>query len=370
MDGLVGTEGSDIYLGLADVSTGTEGEMNVFSGSFIPIGREPAAGICVLDEGISRQHGCFMRVRSHWLYRDLGSLNGSYINGKQLGINTYYLVRDGDILQLADICLRIKESDQEGPLNDRFKKSRSKGVIIVLVDDDLVGEFYTDQDGTVVTIGGEESELQVDNPSLLPSLVIEACEGEVFAYGLNSDVPIKRFGSVISEKIKLTNRNVLTVDSYTIIYEAAHSISESKNFNQTHFDWLSDKLKRKSPVKLVELRRQVAKEADVIGKGIVPVDTEIVEDITAATSIVKTSKSIALLTSTVASTTLTRNINSISPVKGNSGKHEKEAMIFMGQITDTMSVVSGILGCFIIVVCVWFMFLLEQGNDLRVILGM
>jgi hypothetical protein len=62
----------------------------------------------VLDiESVSREHGCFFEARCRWFYCDLGSTNGSWVNGFKLGPSNIRLLRDGDLIQLANVAVRV-----------------------------------------------------------------------------------------------------------------------------------------------------------------------------------------------------------------------------------------------------------------------
>lgn len=63
------------------------------------IGREPGADIVIPDRRISRQHAEIVRREDKYFLRDLGSKNGTYLNGDRL--ETARLLKDDDELHLA-----------------------------------------------------------------------------------------------------------------------------------------------------------------------------------------------------------------------------------------------------------------------------
>jgi len=359
---------------LADLSTGVEGSPNVFEGGVIPVGREPESGICVLDEGISRHHGRFFRGGSHWFYHDVGSLNGSSLNGLELDSGTRHLIRDGDILQLADICLRVRESDNYGLIQHKLKRTRSCGIVIVLNDDVLVGEFNATIDGTVCQVGGVDSPFDFeDQNSSLPSLVIEMVAGEAFASGVNEQNQPQIHGNLILGRVKIEHRTVLTVDKYTVIYEAPLKGSDDEN-ERDALNWISEKSMRKTPVQLVELRPKLATREAGGFSGATPLEaTEIFEDITATTAIIRSSRAMALVTNAVTSANLSRVTGSSTSRRESAqslDRQRREVLMVVEQIRDTMSVVAGILGCFIIISFLGMLVLIARGNNLQVLFGM
>ena len=53
----------------------------------------------VLDmDSVSREHGRFFEARCHWFFRDLGSTNGSWVNGSRTGPMNVRLLRNGDLV--------------------------------------------------------------------------------------------------------------------------------------------------------------------------------------------------------------------------------------------------------------------------------
>ncbi len=50
-----------------------------------PAGRDPESAIFLDDVTVSRKHAAFeRRIGGEWFVRDLGSLNGTYVNGEQV----------------------------------------------------------------------------------------------------------------------------------------------------------------------------------------------------------------------------------------------------------------------------------------------
>lgn len=60
-----------------------------------------------LEQGVSRRHCVLRRQDEHLLIRDLGSTNGTFLNGEQLKPNTDYKVAHGDRIILARLHMMI-----------------------------------------------------------------------------------------------------------------------------------------------------------------------------------------------------------------------------------------------------------------------
>ncbi|GAA4834903.1 DUF3662 and FHA domain-containing protein [Garicola koreensis] len=71
------------------------------------LGRSSSADVVVTDTGVSRQHLDLQRVGSRWFARDLGSTNGSYVDGGELRSAETEL-HDGAVITLGNARLRFR----------------------------------------------------------------------------------------------------------------------------------------------------------------------------------------------------------------------------------------------------------------------
>jgi pSer/pThr/pTyr-binding forkhead associated (FHA) protein len=67
-------------------------------GDQVTVGRVPDNQIQLDDVTVSRQHAVFVREGDDWVVRDLGSLNGTYVNNERVD---EVIVRHGDDLQIG-----------------------------------------------------------------------------------------------------------------------------------------------------------------------------------------------------------------------------------------------------------------------------
>lgn len=68
------------------------------TGDEVFVGRVPDNDIQLDDVTVSRQHAVLVRQGSAWLVRDLGSLNGTYVNNQRVDESP---VRHGDDVQIG-----------------------------------------------------------------------------------------------------------------------------------------------------------------------------------------------------------------------------------------------------------------------------
>ncbi len=71
------------------------------------LGRDPGNGIVLGDPSVSAVHASFERLRNGWRLTDLGSTNGTTLNGRQVNGHGVIL-RGGERLALGAVVLRFQ----------------------------------------------------------------------------------------------------------------------------------------------------------------------------------------------------------------------------------------------------------------------
>ncbi|HEY9779526.1 MAG TPA: FHA domain-containing protein [Leptolyngbyaceae cyanobacterium] len=74
------------------------------------IGRSASSGLVLESSDISRLHGKFFLQNGEINYTDLGSRNGSLINGEAAVVNQVYSLKPGDVVQAGEFVLIIQET--------------------------------------------------------------------------------------------------------------------------------------------------------------------------------------------------------------------------------------------------------------------
>ncbi len=79
------------------------------------IGRDEECGLVIPERQVSRQHARIILENDHYVLVDLGSKNGTFINGRQLA--EPYVLQDGDEIQIAFCCkLAFVGADATAPV--------------------------------------------------------------------------------------------------------------------------------------------------------------------------------------------------------------------------------------------------------------
>ncbi|GAB3190580.1 DUF3662 and FHA domain-containing protein [Nesterenkonia suensis] len=91
-----------------------EGRQHTLREAGTVIGRSTSADLTISDTGISRRHLEIFHDGQRWIARDLGSTNGSYIDGEQLtGSHDPAELVDGALLSLGNARLRFRLATEE-----------------------------------------------------------------------------------------------------------------------------------------------------------------------------------------------------------------------------------------------------------------
>lgn len=76
------------------------------------IGREVKCAIMLNDNSVSRQHSSITHLAEGYLIRDLGSSNGTYVNGQRV---QEYLLQEGDRVSIGDIEFWFEAPEDDRP---------------------------------------------------------------------------------------------------------------------------------------------------------------------------------------------------------------------------------------------------------------
>ena len=74
------------------------------TGGRLVLGRSPGCALVFADDTVSRRHAELRLVEGRWMLRDLGSSNGTWVNGRRV---MEAEVAPGDELQLGGCALRL-----------------------------------------------------------------------------------------------------------------------------------------------------------------------------------------------------------------------------------------------------------------------
>lgn len=88
-------------------------EISQLSGSELTVGKGPANDIVINDAAVSRLHAVLEHYPSGWCIRDLGSRNGTYVNGER--IIAHHVLKAGDEIRLGQTSLVFRTDARAVP---------------------------------------------------------------------------------------------------------------------------------------------------------------------------------------------------------------------------------------------------------------
>lgn len=103
-----------------------DGPSLVLDKSIVLVGRHPDCDVQLDSVKVSRRHCCLAQVNDYWVVRDLGSMNGVWINGRRV---EHGRLNAGDEVAIANYRYRFKvEEEKAAPSAGRAARAkRSSG---------------------------------------------------------------------------------------------------------------------------------------------------------------------------------------------------------------------------------------------------
>ncbi|MBX7136695.1 MAG: FHA domain-containing protein [Oligoflexia bacterium] len=209
------------YLKLEELRSEGPIEVGQLQSGDVIVGREPDNnGVALSSRAVSRNHGVFTKVRNHWMYRDLGSTNGSWINGVQCKPNQWRLVRAGNVMQFADLLVRIGSGGDAMNRNQPAPGISSIGgrSLLVFSAEDFVDEFLIPEYGRALVIGGSQADLALEGDIFeQASLVIERRGDKICAFSLVKEVEWLLNDEVRRTTSDISDGDIIQLGNYTVL---------------------------------------------------------------------------------------------------------------------------------------------------------
>lgn len=100
-------------LKLETLAYGDPSTITSISAGSLSLGRSSDNDVVIDAEGVSRLHALIQQAGDSWVFRDLGSTNKSWVNGIEVSQGQVRLLRNHDVIQLADFPLRVSDLSKE-----------------------------------------------------------------------------------------------------------------------------------------------------------------------------------------------------------------------------------------------------------------
>ena len=194
---------------------GATQQLGVVSSAEVFIGREPGDGGIVVDNSaVSRQHGYFFCGREQWLFKDMGSTNGTWHNGVRVKSESWRILRDGDLLQLADSVLRISEQGGQD-----YSQSNLNRVLVVFDKNGFLREVAVPEYGRALVVGGSRADFPLDGDlAELPTLVVERRGERICAFGMAREQKVQINEREMAELVALKDGDEIKIGQYFLLF--------------------------------------------------------------------------------------------------------------------------------------------------------
>jgi transcriptional regulator of acetoin/glycerol metabolism len=174
-------------LGIRWVTPGAPSAFLAIEQARVIIGRGPEVNVPLDAEGLSRQHLEIYRQGPATIAHDLGSTNGTHVNGRRV---EYAPLSDGDVIRLGDVIgVVARDAASEGPSRDALGPDLTFGpglapqlaelgrvaatdLPVLIVGETGVGKEFVAQ--AVHALSGRRGNFQAVNCAALPVALAEA----------------------------------------------------------------------------------------------------------------------------------------------------------------------------------------------------
>lgn len=184
----------------------------------ITIGRDPMSDIIFKDPEVSRRHVQFARIDDTYQVEDLGSTNGTFVNGERLS-GEPTILRNGQEIALGGAITLIFEEEENGA------NSAVLGTVSANLSsedfgsdpgideaDDLFARFMEDDDPGTSELDGAaagDEEPHIDQLQSMPAL---AASRSVHSEKAQPASPAATPPPVLAENVRvMTNRQIMTL---------------------------------------------------------------------------------------------------------------------------------------------------------------
>jgi hypothetical protein len=205
-------------LKIVEISDSGSVDLGTLQSGEVAVGRSADADLSLDSSAVSFEHGIFARMRNHWFYKDLGSTNGSFLNGVRARPEHWLLVRSGDTMQIGDVVVQFVPAENSPEQSWSGFPALGGKTLLVFRRGELADEFPVPDYGKALIIGGMKGDLDLaESTSSDAVFTIEKKDDHLFGYsdtGLNT-VPVN--GTNASVPLDLFDRDEVLVGEYVIV---------------------------------------------------------------------------------------------------------------------------------------------------------
>jgi methylglyoxal synthase/pSer/pThr/pTyr-binding forkhead associated (FHA) protein len=129
------------------------------------IGRSPNSDLVLDSPDVSRIHGKFFIQSGNYYFCDLGSRNGSVINGKLTEKNRPVLLKDKDVIRIGDYVMTVEDII---PLSEKLPET-----VFRTIDPALFSSWRANENAKNINVANQEPEVISEVPQEVSSEIAE-----------------------------------------------------------------------------------------------------------------------------------------------------------------------------------------------------
>lgn len=190
-------------------------QLGLIQSGEVVLGRSHEVAVSLASEAVSYEHGVLALMRDRWFYKDLGSTNGSWINGGAVTPGKWKLVREGDLLQVGDRVLRLEGAPGSSASSVPLLRQR---VLLVFKNGELIDEFPLPDSGEALIVGGARGDIElIRSDTSRAALVFEVAAGGMVVRSDAGLLIAVKNGSETILPTRIDDRDEIEIEDYLII---------------------------------------------------------------------------------------------------------------------------------------------------------
>lgn len=187
----------------------------------ITVGRTIQNSLVIADDSMSRSHAEFRFFGNDWTIADLGSTNGTVLNGTYLIPKEIYLVRSGDQVSFGSYLVEVRED----------KRETNKYSLLIFGSGQYEGNFVIGE-GTTFSYGGPQATIRNSseiNNDLIFTIRID--EGKLILSPkiISTDLVINN--KPINSITTLSDRDIIKIGTHLLLVSVPSSTGFNLNAN-------------------------------------------------------------------------------------------------------------------------------------------
>lgn len=172
------------------------------------IGRSPDSDLVLDSDDVSRLHGKFFSQGGNYYFCDVGSRNGSIVNGKLAEKNHSYVLKNGDIIRIGDFTLMLE---------DEMPDSQQAETVVRIINPSVFSNWRPQNEN----VAAQESVTPI------PAAVSPAHEELEKQEIVNTSSEVKQVEKVKDESTFIQPEEIITPDSAIESQDESNEVSNN-----------------------------------------------------------------------------------------------------------------------------------------------